>query len=66
MRNALQNLGFIAKNPVESFAEWSSLDENEATEPEDISLYHSWMAEPDEFGDDDLRVTDTRGYSHIL
>ena len=67
VREALNKVGWIPRNALDNYLDWYKFDYNEATEPENVSLF-AWRADNTDvdFGTTDFFVTDPRGFAYLL
>lgn len=67
VREALIKSHWIPKDPPENYLDWYMFDYNEATPPDNVSLF-AWRADNTDvdFGTSDFFVTDQRGFSYLL
>lgn len=65
MRQALDEAGYTPETPLEHVVEWFPMDQMMAAPPQNVSFFHGYYSESDEYGCDDMRVCHEKGYSHV-
>ena len=67
VREALTKCKWTPNNPQQNYLDWYTFDYDEATPPDNVSLF-AWRADNTDvdFGTSDFFVTDQRGFAYLL